>query len=54
MTKIETFTNISRFQLEDEVNCFMEGKTIISVSYSAVWNGLVVHHYCCVAYSCWG
>lgn len=53
MTKIRLFSNEHQWDLEEEVNKFMQGKTITSVSYTTNTVGYSVHHYCCVTYVAW-
>ena len=50
MTKVKFFSNDIQFELEEEVNKFMQGKTITSVSYSTNTLGYSIRHYCCVTY----
>ena len=48
MTKF--FRNDDQYKLECDVNYFIRGKKIISVSYSTEKLGYSVHHFCCVLY----
>lgn len=51
MTKVKFFSNESQYFLEKEVNDFMKGKLIVSVSYSTNTVGYSIKHYCCVLYN---
>ena len=50
MSKVEMFYNDSQYNLEKEINYFIQNKKVISVSYSTTLVGYSVHHYACVCY----
>lgn len=51
MTKVKFFSNEYQLELQEEVNKFIQGKMIVSVSYSTNTVGYSIRHYCCVVYN---
>lgn len=51
MNKVKFFRNESQYKLEGEVNDFIKGKNVVSVSYSTNTVGYSIYHYCVVLYS---
>ena len=50
MIKTKFFTTDHRWELEDEVNTFIQNKDVINISYTVAQCGFGYIHCCCVLY----
>ena len=53
MMKTKFFRRDSSYELEKEVNVFIQGKKVVNISYSVASCGYSYIHCCCVLYQSW-